>query len=74
VTDWLVIVIGVALLVLVWSDRREIGRDWRHPARFWARDPRESFRSRAPSQPLSAILGVVLGIAAIAYGVVALLA
>jgi hypothetical protein len=73
VPDWLAIVIGLALLGLVWSDRRGIGRAWRRPARFWSRDADEAFRSRAPSQPLNVVLGVTLGVAAIVYGVIGLI-
>jgi hypothetical protein len=71
--DWLPILLGVALLGLVWSDRRRIRNAWRRPARFWARDPVEGFGAQAPSQPLNLALGLVLGIAAIVYGVVGLI-
>ena len=69
--DWAGIILGVVILALVFSDRRDIGRAWRRPARFWRAD--EGFEARAPSQPGNALAGVILGLAAIAYGVYSLL-
>jgi len=70
--DWFAIVIGMALLALVASDRRNIGRAWRSPSRWWSRDASEYVDSRRPSQPLNVLLGVVLGTACVLYGVVSL--
>lgn len=70
--DWVAIVIGIALLALVASDRRNIGGAWRSPSRWWSRDPAEYLGSRRPSQPLNVLLGLVLGIACVAYGVISL--
>lgn len=67
-TGWLGIVIGVFLLVMVFADRGSIRDSWRSPARWWVR--REYQTSREPSQPLNVILGVVLGLAALIYGIV----
>jgi hypothetical protein len=53
----------------VYSDRRFIRGAWQSPARFWRAD---EFEARAPSQPGNLVAGVLLGVAAIAYGVVAL--
>jgi hypothetical protein len=66
---WVGIVIGVAILALVLSDRGGIRAAWRNPARWWSREPGEYWRSRAPSQPLNVVLGLVLGTAAVVYGV-----
>jgi hypothetical protein len=73
VPDWLAIVVGAAVLALVWTDRRDLGSAWRSPAKWWSRDAGESADSRSPAQPLNAVLGVVLGTAAIVYGIVALI-
>lgn len=72
-TDWAILLLGVGLLVLVALDRRGIGPAWRKPARWWSRDPVEGFASQAPSQPLNLLLGILLGCAAVAYGVSSLL-
>ena len=74
VPNWLVLVLGVVMLWLVWSERHAIASSWRRPARWWRRDADEYIRSRSPSQPLNVVLGVTLGLAAIVYGIVALLA
>ncbi len=70
--DWAGIVLGVVILAFVYSDRRLIGRAWRNPARFWRAD--EGWEARAPSQPGNAVAGIILGVAAIAYGVYSLMA
>ncbi len=69
--DWAGIVLGLAILALIFSDRRLIARSWNRPARFWR--PNEMFEARAPSQPGNVVLGLILGVAAIAYGVYSLL-
>jgi hypothetical protein len=71
---WIALLLGIALLGLVISDRGDIRGAWRHPSRWWSRDPAESMRSRVPSQPLNVFLGVVLGSAAVIYGLVVLVA
>jgi hypothetical protein len=63
---------GAALLWLVWSDRGNIRRDWKKPARWWSVKADEALRSRSPSQPLNVVLGTVLGLGAVVYGVLAL--
>ena len=68
---WFAIVIGVALLALVLSDRSRIREAWRSPASWWK--PSEYWESRSPSQPLNVVIGIMLGLAAIIYGVVSLL-
>ncbi len=70
--DWLILAIGVTILAMIYSERGAIGPAWRQPARFWSRDPQEHLRSRGPAQPLNLVLGVVLGVGAVVYGVVAL--
>jgi len=70
VTGWIGIAAGVLLLGLVLSDRNKIRQAWRAPARWWR--PNEYIESREPSQPLNVILGLVLGIAALAFGVATL--
>jgi len=70
VTELLVLLAGVLLLWMVWSDRGDIERYWKNPARFWRAD--EYLRAGSPSQPLSVVLGTVLGGCAVVYGVVAL--
>jgi hypothetical protein len=67
--DWAGIVLGVVVLAFVHSDRRFIRGAWQSPARFWRAD---EFEARTPSQPGNLVAGVLLGVAAIAYGVVAL--
>lgn len=74
VPDWLALVLGIVILWLVFSERRDIAWSWRHPARWWSRDPEEYMRSRSPSQPLNVLVGMALGVAAIVYGIVALIA
>lgn len=71
-TGLLPLLVGVALLWLVWSDRRDIRRDWKNPAQWWSFKTGEYWRARAPSQPLNAVLGTALGLAAVVYGVIAL--
>jgi hypothetical protein len=68
--DWAGIVLGVVILAFVYSDRRLIRRAWHGPARFSR--GQEAFEARAPSQPGNLAVGVLLGVAAIAYGVYAL--
>lgn len=70
--DWLVLALGVVILGMIYLDRREIATAWRRPASPWSRDSEEAARSRAPSQPLNLVLGLVLGVAAVVYGVVGL--
>jgi hypothetical protein len=67
---WIGIAAGALLLGIVLSDRGRIRHAWRAPARWWK--PNEYMDSREPSQPLNVILGLVLGIAALAYGIVML--
>jgi hypothetical protein len=69
--DWFAIVIGVVLLALVFSDRSRIREAWSSPKSWWK--PSEYWESRSPSQPLNVVLGVVLGVAAIIYGLASLL-
>jgi hypothetical protein len=64
---------GIVLLWLVWSDRGNIKRDWKNPARFWAIRSEEAFWSRSPSQPFNVVIGTVLGAGAVIYGVVTLI-
>jgi hypothetical protein len=63
---------GAALLWAVWSDRGNVRRDWKSPARWWAFKTDEHWRSRSPSQPLNVVLGTVLGLGAVVYGILAL--
>ena len=70
--DWLILAVGVTILAMIYSERRSIGPAWRKPARFWSRDSQEAWSSRGPAQPLNLVLGLVLGTAAVVYGVVAL--
>jgi len=70
VESLLVLAAGVLILGMIWSDRAKIGTAWRRPARFWKRD--EYWESRAPSQPLNVVAGVILGLAAVTYGIVTL--
>lgn len=67
----LLVLVGVALLWLVWSDRGAVRRDWKEPARWWK--PGEYWAARSPSQPLNVVLGTVLGLGAVVYGLIALL-
>ena len=69
-TGLLLLLVGVALLWLVWWDRGKIRRDWKNPARWWSFRTGEYWRSRSPSQPLNVVLGTVLGLAAVVYGVI----
>lgn len=64
---WAGIILGIVILAFVFADRQLIGRAWRKPARFWRLD--EAWESRAPSQPCNVAAGLILGLAAIAYGV-----
>jgi uncharacterized membrane protein HdeD (DUF308 family) len=68
---WFAIVVGAALLALVFSDRSRIREAWGSPASWWR--PSEYWASRSPSQPLNVAVGVVLGLAVVIYGVVSLL-
>jgi hypothetical protein len=70
-TSLALIAAGLVTIGLVISDRGEIRKNWRQPARWWRLS--ESFDARAPSQPGNIVLGIVLGAAAIIYGVVTLL-
>lgn len=72
--DWLILMLGLVILAMVISDRRDIPAAWRRPARWWSRDPEEYWRSRAPSQPLHVVLGMILGTGAVVYGAIALIA
>jgi hypothetical protein len=63
---------GAALLWLVWSDRRNLRREWMNPARWWSFKAAEPWRSRSPSQPLNVVLRTVLGLSAVVYGILAL--
>jgi hypothetical protein len=72
--DWVVLILGVLILALIFADRHRVRDAWRNPSRWyavWNFD--ETWDSRAPSQPLSVVLGIVLGVAAIVYGVVGIL-
>ena len=71
--NWVGIAVGVALIGLVFSDRRDIKRDWHSPARWWSRKPGEYQASRSPSQPLNVVLGLLLGTAAVIWGLIGLL-
>jgi hypothetical protein len=71
VTGWIGIVVGLFLLGMVFSDRGKMRQAWRSPARWWK--PAEVTDSREPAQPLNVILGLVLGAAALVYGVVTLI-
>ena len=68
------ILLGLALLALVYSDRHDLRSSWSNPAKWYSRDVGEIVDSRRPSQPLNAVAGVVLGLAAVIYGVIELLA
>jgi hypothetical protein len=68
--DWIVLIAGLALLGLTWSDRKNVRQAWKQPARWWR--PREQWDARAPSQPLNLVLGTVLGGAAVVFGVLGL--
>jgi RsiW-degrading membrane proteinase PrsW (M82 family) len=69
-SDGLVLIVGLALLGLTWSDRKNVRQAWRKPARWWRL--REYWDARAPSQPLNLVLGTVLGGAAVVFGVLGL--
>ena len=69
--DWAILLFGIALLGLVGWDARNIRAAWDRPARWWSAT--EYMDSRRPSQPLNLLLGLLLGLAAITYGLVALL-
>ena len=69
--DWVVLIAGLGLLALVWSDRKHIRQAWRKPARWWR--PSENFEAQAPSQPFNVLIGCVLGVAAVVFGVIGLL-
>lgn len=71
---WMALLLGIVVLCLVFTDRRDISAAWRRPARWWSRNPDELFRSRAPSEPLNVVVGVMLGVAAVVYGIVTLIA
>lgn len=70
-TGWIGVVCGLFLLGMVFSDRGKIRQARRSPARWWK--PGEFTESRGPAQPGNVILGVVLGVAALVYGVVTLI-
>lgn len=70
-TGWVGIVIGLFLLGMVFADRGNMRRAWRSPARWWK--PIEVTKSREPAQPLNVVLGVALGVVALAYGIVTLI-
>lgn len=67
----LVLLAGVAILWAIWSDRGMIKKNWAAPATFWKRD--EFVESKGPSQPLSVVVGIPLGLAAVTYGLVTLI-
>ncbi len=71
--DWLVLGLGLAILGMIFADRRLIRSAWRRPARWYSRDPDEYMRSRGPAQPLNVLVGLPLGIAAVLYGAIGLL-
>jgi hypothetical protein len=71
-TGLVLLLAGAALLWAVWSDRGNIRRDWKNPARWWSSKADEQFRSRSPSQPLNVVLGTVLGLGAVVCGILAL--
>jgi len=70
VTGLLVLLAGLFLLWMVWSDSGNIRGDWEKPSRFWKHG--EYWRSRSPSQPLNLVLPTVLGACGVVYGVIAL--
>lgn len=70
-TGWIGIAVGLFLLAMVFSDRSNMRQAWRSPARWWK--PGEVTESSRPAQPLNVILGLVLSIAALAYGIVTLI-
>ncbi|HEX6695733.1 MAG TPA: hypothetical protein VF080_03035, partial [Solirubrobacteraceae bacterium] len=72
VSDWLVLLLGLVLLGMVFSERHDVPRAWKRPSSWLTRDPQEAMRSRAPSQPLNAVLGVILGLGAVVYATIAL--
>ena len=69
-TSVLILLLGVVMLWMLWSDRGGIKRDWRAPANSWRVD--EAWRSRAPSQPALLVVGTPVAVAAVVYGVVSL--
>ena len=69
-SDWMILVVGLALLGLMWSDRKNVRQAWKEPARWWR--PRENFDAQAPSQPFNFVLGCVLGVAAVVFGILGL--
>jgi hypothetical protein len=69
-SDWMILIVGLALLGLMWSDRKHVRQAWKQPARWWR--PRENFDAQAPSQPFNFVLGCVLGAAAVVFGIVGL--
>jgi hypothetical protein len=71
VDDLLLIAGGTVILAMIWSDRHKIPSAWRKPARFWRTG--EYMESREPSQPFNWTVGLLVGIAAIVYGVLSLI-
>lgn len=73
VPDWAGIPIGLALLGLVFMERRRAAPVWRNPARRWSPDPEEFLEAGSAAQPLKVVLGETLGLAAFVWGVVSVL-
>jgi hypothetical protein len=71
--DLAILLVGLVVLALIWSERDEITTAWSAPSRWWSRDPQGAFRARAPAQPGNLIIGGILGVAAVIYGALALL-
>ena len=68
VSPLILIALGVFLIGTVLWSWRDIRPAWCNPARWWKTD--EYTDSRSAAQPFNVLAGLVLGIAALAYGVV----
>lgn len=72
-SDWLILILGIVILALVFDDRSDIRRNWSRPARFYSRNVAEGMEARSPSQPGNVLAGLLVGLAAVIYGLVSLL-
>jgi hypothetical protein len=71
--DVVILLVGLVILALVFADRDRVREAWRRPARWYAfRNPEEVMEARSPAQPGNVLVGIILGAAAVIYGIVGL--
>jgi hypothetical protein len=63
---------GLALLWLAWSERRKMVRSRRDPARWWSLRPRRTLEPSSALELWNVVIGTVLGVAGVVFGLILL--